>query len=175
MLTALVTTPPVSAAVTCSAVTTPARSWASAVEAPRWGVTTTSSRAKIGCSVKGSEGKTSSAAPPSLPDSRPASSASRSTSSPRAQLTRRAPSFIAAIVSASIRPIVSGVFGTCRVTRSERPSTSSTLSSPSTPSSRKRSAETNLSKATTSISKLWARLATSWPMRPKPITPSVLP
>ena len=99
MLTALVTTPPLSAAVTCSAVTTPARSWASAVEAPRWGVTTTSSRAKIGCSVKGSEGKTSSAAPPSLPDSRPAISASRSTSSPRAQLTRRAPSFIAAIVS----------------------------------------------------------------------------
>src|ERR1700761_8892046 len=27
----------------------------------------------------------------------------------------------------------------------------------------------------TSMSKLWARLATSWPMRPKPITPSVLP
>ncbi len=72
MLTALVTTPPVSAAVTCSAVTMPARSWASAVEAPRCGVTTTSSRAKIGCSVKGSEGKTSSAAPPSLPLSRPA-------------------------------------------------------------------------------------------------------
>ena len=92
-------------------------------------MTTTSSRAKIGCSVKGSEGKTSSAAPASLPDSRPASRASRSTSSPRAQLTRRAPSFIAAIVSASIRPIVSGVFGTCRVTRSARPSSSSTLSS----------------------------------------------
>ena len=73
MLTALVTTPPVSAAVTCSAVTTPARSWASAVEAPRCGVTTTSSRAKIGCSVKGSEGKTSSAAPASLPLSSPAS------------------------------------------------------------------------------------------------------
>ena len=54
MLTALVTTPPVSAAVTCSAVTTPARSCASAVEAPRCGVTTTSPRAKIGCSVKGS-------------------------------------------------------------------------------------------------------------------------
>ena len=83
-------------------------------------MTTTSSRAKIGCSVNGSEGKTSSAAPPSLPDSRPASSASRSTSSPRAQLTIRAPSFIAAIASASIRPIVSGVFGTCRVTRSAR-------------------------------------------------------
>ena len=125
MLTALVTTPPVSAAVTCSAVTTPARSWASAVEAPRCGVTTTSSRAKIGCSVKGSEGKTSSAAPPSLPLSRPAATASRSTSSPRAQLTIRAPSFIAATASGSIRPIVSGVFGVCRVTMSARPSRSS--------------------------------------------------
>jgi hypothetical protein len=38
-----------------------------------------------------------------------------STSSPRAQLTTRAPSFIAAIASASIRSIVSGVFGTCSV------------------------------------------------------------
>ena len=120
MLTALVTTPPVSAAVTCSAVTIPARSCASAVEAPRWGVTTTSSRAKIGCSVKGSEGKTSSAAPATLPDSSPAISASRSTSSPRAQLTIRTPSFIAAIASASIRSTVSGVFGTWRVITSAR-------------------------------------------------------
>ena len=66
MLTALVTTPPVSAAITCSAVTTPARSCASAVEAPRCGVTTTSSRSKSGCSVNGSAGKTSSAAPAEL-------------------------------------------------------------------------------------------------------------
>ena len=41
MLTAVETTPPVSAATTCSAVCTPARSWASVVEAPRCGVTTT--------------------------------------------------------------------------------------------------------------------------------------
>ena len=41
MLTAVETTPPVSAATTCSAVCTPARSCASAVEAPRCGVTTT--------------------------------------------------------------------------------------------------------------------------------------
>ena len=40
-LTAVVTTPPVRAATTCSAVCTPARSCASAVEAPRCGVTTT--------------------------------------------------------------------------------------------------------------------------------------
>ena len=41
MLTAVETTPPVSAATTCSAVWTPARSCASVVEAPRCGVTTT--------------------------------------------------------------------------------------------------------------------------------------
>ena len=41
MFTAVETTPPVSAATTCSAVCTPARSWASVVEAPRCGVTTT--------------------------------------------------------------------------------------------------------------------------------------
>ena len=73
MLTALVTTPPVSAATTCSAVTIPARSWASAVEAPRCGVTTTSSRPNSGCSVIGSVGKTSRAAPPTLPESSAAS------------------------------------------------------------------------------------------------------
>ena len=67
MLTALVTTAPASAARTCSAVSMPARSWASAVEAPRCGVTTTSSRANSGCSVNGSSGKTSRAAPPTLP------------------------------------------------------------------------------------------------------------
>ena len=41
MFTAVETTPPVSAATTCSAVCTPARSCASAVLAPRCGVTTT--------------------------------------------------------------------------------------------------------------------------------------
>ena len=103
MLTAVVTTPPVSAAVTCSAVTTPARSCASAVEAPRCGVTTTSSRSRIGCPVKGSSGKTSSAAPATLPDSSPSTSASRSISSPRAQLTIRTPSRIFPIASASMK------------------------------------------------------------------------
>ena len=48
MLTAEVTTPPVRAAATCSATTTPARSWASEVEAPRCGVTTTPGSPKSG-------------------------------------------------------------------------------------------------------------------------------
>ena len=57
MLTAFVTTSPASAARTCSAVITPARSCASSVEAARCGVTTTSSRSKRGCSVMGSFGE----------------------------------------------------------------------------------------------------------------------
>ena len=104
-----------------------------------------------------------------------ASSASRSTSSPRAQLTIRTPSFICAIASASIQLTVSGVFGRWIVMMSALAYSSSVVSARSTPSSRKRSAATNLSKAITSISNACARLATSWPIRPKPITPRVLP
>ena len=48
MLTALVTTPPESARRTWSAVIVPARSCASAVDAPRCGVTTTLSRPNSG-------------------------------------------------------------------------------------------------------------------------------
>ena len=78
-------------------------------------------RARTGrCSVNGSSGNTSSAAPPTFPDSRPSASASRSTSSPRAQLTIRTPSFILAIASASIQSIVSGVFGRWIVMMSAR-------------------------------------------------------
>ena len=73
-----------------------------------------------GWSVNGSSGKTSRAAPATLPDSSPVSSASRSISSPRAQLTIRTPSFIRTIASASIQSTVSGVFGRCRVMMSAR-------------------------------------------------------
>ena len=59
---------------------------------------------------KGSSGKTSRAAPATLPDSRPASRGSRSTSSPRAQLTIRTPSRIFAIDFSLMMPTVSGVF-----------------------------------------------------------------
>ena len=54
------------------------------------------------------------------PDSSPSRSASRSISSPRAQLTIRTPSRICAIASASIQPTVSGVFGRWIVIRSAR-------------------------------------------------------
>ena len=69
MLTAVETTPPVSAATTCSAVCTPARSCASVVEAARCGVTTTLGYENSGWSVIGSWLKTSSAAPATLPES----------------------------------------------------------------------------------------------------------
>ena len=49
-----------------------------------------------------------------------ASSASRSTSSPRAQLTIRTPSFICAMASASMQLTVSGVFGRWIVMKSAR-------------------------------------------------------
>ena len=51
MLTALETNPPVSAAATCSATITPARSCASWVDAPRCGVTTTLGSVRISPSV----------------------------------------------------------------------------------------------------------------------------
>src|SRR5215211_1880455 len=175
MLTALVTTPSVSAARTCWAVITPARSWASSVAAPRWGVTTTSGRPNSGCSVIGSAGNTSSAAPATFPDSRPACSASRSTSSPRAALMIRTPFFIREIASTSIQLAVSGVRGRWMVMMSARPYSSSVDSTPSMPSSRKRSAATNLSYATTSIPNASARWPTSWPILPNPMTPIVFP
>ena len=91
MLTAFVTTAPSSAAATCSATITPARSCASSVEAARCGVTTTLSRSSSGPEYGSSE-KTSSAAAATLPERSASTSASSSTSSPRAALIRRAPS-----------------------------------------------------------------------------------
>ena len=118
MLTAEVTTPPVRAAATCSATTTPARSWASEVEAPRCGVTTTPGSPKSGLSVTGSSGKTSMAAPARWPLPRASRRASWSTTSPRAALMRRAPGFMAANASRPTKPRVSSVDARCRVMKS---------------------------------------------------------
>ncbi len=118
MLTAEVTTPPVSAAATCSATTTPARSWASSVEAPRCGVTTTPGRPKSGLSVTGSWGKTSMPAPPRCPLSSASSRASWSTTSPRAALMRRAPGFMAANASRPTKSRVSVVEARWRLMKS---------------------------------------------------------
>ena len=115
MFTAVVTTPPVSAAATCSATCSPARSCASTVDAPRCGVTTTLGLPNSGWSVIGSDLKTSSAAPATLPDSMASASATSSSSCPRAQLTIRTPSFICAKASRESMPCVSGVAATCKV------------------------------------------------------------
>ena len=103
MLTAFETSPPSSAATTCSATITPARSCASSVEAARCGVMTTFSSSSSSPSY-GSAEKTSSAAPATLPERIASASASSSTSSPRAALTIRTPSRIFAIASASDEP-----------------------------------------------------------------------
>nr|WP_207955787.1 hypothetical protein [Rubrobacter marinus] len=67
---------------------TPARSWASTVLAPRWGVTTTFGRPKSGDSVVGSSLKTSRAAPAITPSLSALYSAVSSTIPPRATLMR---------------------------------------------------------------------------------------
>ena len=70
MLTAVRTTSPSSAAATCSAITTPARSCASAVDPARCGVTTTCGSPSSGPEY-GSVSKTSSAAPATFPSRSP--------------------------------------------------------------------------------------------------------
>ena len=141
-LTAFVTTRPSRAAATCSATITPARSWASSVEAARCGVTTTVSRSSSG-PVYGSSEKTSSAAPATFPLFRASMSAGSSTSSPRETLTMRTPSRIAAISSAPISPWVSGVSVAWSETNSAAARRSSSVAARSAPSSRKRSVATN--------------------------------
>ena len=66
----------------------------------------------------GSSGKTSTAAPPRWPLSIAAFSAPRSSTRPRALLSRMAPGFISAISSAPMRFCVATVSGTCSVTTS---------------------------------------------------------
>ena len=177
MLTALVTTPPVSAAVTCSAVTTPARSWASAVEAPRCRrddhVVALEDRV-LGERL-GREDVERGARQP-CPTRGPASSASRSISSPRAQLTIRTPSRIFPIASASMkfdrlrrlrqvqRDEVGARVELVRVVDALDAELAEALGGDELVEGDRRR-----------ISKAWARAATSWPMRPKPSTPSVLP
>ena len=129
MLTAFVTSAPSSAAATCSATITPARSWASSVEAARCGVTTTLSSSSSGPEY-GSAEKTSSAAAATLPERSASSRASSSSSSPRAAFTIRTPSRIFAKAAASIEPRVSAVSGRCSVRKSAAARTSSTRLGP---------------------------------------------
>ena len=92
-LTANGTKSPRSASTTISAIVSPALSCASAVDAPRCGVTTTLSNANSGDSVVGSFANVSIAAPPRRPSPIASASASSSTMPPRPALIRRMPGF----------------------------------------------------------------------------------
>ena len=70
-------------------------------------------------SVTGSFGYTSTAAAATLPLSTARASASSSMIPPRATLTTRTPSFIAANASSSTKPSVSAFLGRCTVMKSD--------------------------------------------------------
>ena len=145
-LTANGTKSPARASTTCSAMASPALSWASRVEAPRWGVTTTVSRPNNGDSVVGSAEKTSRAAPATWPLLTASASACSSTIPPRAAFTMR--KFGLALASRSLP--LSGVFSRWMVMKSASAiSWSSSMSS--TPIWRARSAEIHGSHATSRI------------------------
>ncbi len=77
------------------AASTATLTWASSVEAPRWGVTSTAGCLTSGWSAGGGSGsKTSIAAPATLPAFSASSSAASSIRPPRAQLMIRTPGFI---------------------------------------------------------------------------------
>ena len=81
-------------------------------------MTTTLGYPKSGCSVVGSAGKTSSAAPATLPESSASFSAASSMSPPRATLSTRTPSRIPAKAFAFSQFAVSGVLGRWMVMKS---------------------------------------------------------
>ena len=141
-LTANGTNSPRSASTTCSAIVWPALSCASAVDAPRCGVTTTLSSSNSGDSVVGSAANTSSAAPAMTPSRTASASAASSTIPPRAVLTIRRVGLAWVSSSAEMSPMVSGVFGRWMVRKSARCTSSSTVGTRSTPSWRARSALT---------------------------------
>src|SRR5438067_9482480 len=87
---------------------------------------------------------------------------------------RRASGFISARSRAPMRPRLASTNGTWMVTKSDLWRRSSSCTS-CTLNSSARSTETTGSNAITSISRPCARLATSEPTLPRPITPSVLP
>ena len=110
-LTAKGTKSPFSANCTMSATTSPARSCASRVLAPRCGVATTLLKAKSGESVVGSFTYTSSAAPVMVPSLSAVARSCSSTMPPRATLTIRSDGFARFNIAVLIMPFVSFVFG----------------------------------------------------------------
>ena len=175
MLTAFVTSPPSSAAATCSATITPARSCASSVEAARCGVTTTLSSSSSGPEY-GSVGEDVERGAGDLARARaPRRAPSSSTSSPRAALTIRTPSRICAIASRVDR--AARLVGQRQVQREEVRGREhlvrrlGALDAELAEALGARRTGRRRRRASPSPS---ARRATCWPIRPKPSTPSVL-
>lgn len=161
--------------MTASAISTPTSSCASTVDAPRWGVHTTSGRWVRGWSAGGgSFSKTSSAAAATMPASSARTRAPSSITPPRATLTTRAPRFILANRASLNRPFVSGVIGMCSEKKSAVASASSSDTS-LTPSAAAFASDAYGSYATTLNPRPRPRRPTSDPTLPKPMTASVLP
>ena len=87
----------------------------------------TLSRPNSGFCLAGSSANTSSAAPATWPESSAALRSASTTSPPRAQLMMRTPFFVLASALASIRLRVASVSGVCRVMKSARASSSSSV------------------------------------------------
>ena len=173
MLTAFVTSPPSSAATTCSATITPARSCASSVEAARCGVTIDVRRAEQRARRTAPAGRRRARRPRPCPTRAPSTSAPSSTSSPRAALMIRTPSFIFAIESALITPRVSSFSGRCRVRKSARASDAvECVAARRRARGSARRRRTGRRRRRASAARR-ARRATCWPIRPKPRMPSV--
>ena len=160
--------------MTWEATSSETRTWASAVEAPRWGVSTVFGASSRGESVGGSCSKTSIPAPPRWPARSESARAASSTTPPRATLRTIEPGFSFAIASRPMRPRVERVSGTWTVTTSARASNSSNSTS-STPWLAAASAVTYGSTPRTVISIARARTAIAWPILPRPMIPSVRP
>ena len=116
MLTALRMTPPLSTSTICSAISMPTASWASAVEAPKCGVSVTFGSERSSLSLaSGSVSKTSRPAAATWPDLSAAMSAASLIMPPRAQLKSFTPFRHFASATSSIMYWVCSVNGMCTV------------------------------------------------------------
>ena len=159
---------------TCAATSSETRTCASAVEAPRCGVSSVFGASSSGEPVGGSCSKTSIPAPPRCPDRSASATAASSTTPPRATLRRIDPGLSRAIASRPMRPRVARVNGTWTVTTSARANISSNPTI-STPWLAAASAVTYGSTPSTTISIARARTAMACPILPSPTIPSVRP
>ena len=158
----------------CTATCVPTSSWASVVEPATWGVAMKFESPMSGEFFGGSSANTSTAAPASCPLFNAAARAASSINSPRAALITRAPFFIFEMVEELIRFCVAGLSAVCNETKSLCASKISSGTS-STDTSRAAASLMKGSYASTRMSKASARTATSLPILPRPIRPSVFP